>query len=141
MTDCIFCKIINRELPASIIHEDDHVIAFMDIQPVNPGHILVVPKIHKELIAELDTDLTSRMFNIAAKINLAIRKSPIQSEGINYFLADGEAAGQEVFHTHLHIFPRFRHDGFGLKFHESYTQLPKREELDEICGNIKLSME
>ncbi|ASK28713.1 HIT family protein [Chryseobacterium sp. T16E-39] len=141
MTDCIFCKIINRELPASIIHEDDHVIAFMDIQPVNPGHILVVPKVHKELIAEVDEDLTSRMFKIAAKINRAIRKSNIHSEGINYFLADGEAAGQEVFHTHLHIFPRFRNDGFGLRFSENYTQLPQREELDEICVTIKESME
>lgn len=137
MINCIFCKIINRQLPASIIHEDDHVIAFMDIQPVNPGHILVVPKIHKELIAELNEDLTSRLFIVAAKINVAIRKSEIQSEGINYFLADGEAAGQEVFHTHLHIFPRFRNDGFGLKFHENYSKLPKREELDEICRNIK----
>ncbi|MBT2622553.1 HIT family protein [Chryseobacterium sp. ISL-6] len=141
MTDCIFCKIINSELPASLIYEDDHVIAFMDIQPVNPGHILVVPKIHKELIAELDEDLTSRLFNVGAKINLAIRKSNIKSEGINYFLADGEAAGQEVFHTHLHIIPRFQNDGFGLKFHKTYYELPKREELDEICGNIKQLME
>lgn len=141
MTDCIFCKIINSELPASLIYEDDHVIAFMDIQPVNPGHILVVPKIHKELIAELDEDLTSRLFNVGAKINMAIRKSNVKSEGINYFLADGEAAGQEVFHTHLHIIPRFQNDGFGLKFHETYYELPKREELDEICGNIKQLME
>ncbi|WP_261511597.1 HIT family protein [Chryseobacterium paludis] len=141
MTDCIFCKIINSELPASLIYEDDHVIAFMDIQPVNPGHILVVPKIHKELIAELDEDLTSRLFNVGAKINLAIRKSNVKSEGINYFLADGEVAGQEVFHTHLHIIPRFQNDGFGLKFHETYYELPKREELDEICGNIKQLME
>ena len=137
MIDCIFCKIINRELPASIIHEDDHLIAFMDIQPVNPGHILLIPKVHKELIAELDEDLTCRMFNIAAKINLAIRKSDIPSEGINYFLADGEAAGQEVFHTHLHIFPRFGNDGFGFRFPENYSKLPERKELDEICENIK----
>lgn len=137
MIDCIFCKIINRELPASIIHEDDHVIAFMDIQPVNPGHILVVPKVHKELIAELDESLTSKMFNVAAKVNLAIRKSDIKSEGINYFLADGEAAGQEVFHTHLHIFPRFHNDGFGLRFNKDYYNLPERRVLDEICANIK----
>ncbi|ASW73993.1 hypothetical protein IQ37_07155 [Chryseobacterium piperi] len=141
MIDCIFCKIINRELPASIIHEDDQVIAFMDIQPVNPGHILVVPKVHREFIAELDEDLTSRMFNVAAKINLAIRKSDIRSEGINYFLADGEAAGQEVFHTHLHIFPRFRNDGFGLRFNENYKSLPEREELDKICGTIRSLLE
>jgi histidine triad (HIT) family protein len=141
MTDCIFCKIINRELPASIIHEDDQVIAFMDIQPVNPGHILVVPKIHKEFIAELDETLTFRLFNVGAKINRAIRKSEIQSEGINYFLADGEAAGQEVFHTHLHIIPRFHNDGFGLNFPQNYSKLPKREVLDEICGNIKQLME
>lgn len=141
MNNCIFCKIINRELPASIIHEDDQVIAFMDIQPVNPGHILVVPKIHREFIAELDEDLTSGMFNVAAKINRALRKSDIRSEGINYFLADGKAAGQEVFHTHLHIFPRFRNDGFGLRFGERYSVLPDRKELDEVCTSIKKMME
>ncbi|REC47507.1 HIT family protein [Chryseobacterium pennipullorum] len=137
MTDCIFCRIINRELPASIVHEDDHIIAFMDIQPVNPGHILVVPKIHQVFISELDENLTSRMFNMASRINRAIRKSEVQCEGINYFLADGEAAGQEVFHTHLHVFPRFTNDGFGLRFDESYHSLPKRDELDELCENIR----
>lgn len=138
MADCVFCKIIERIYDSSNIYEDDDVIAFMDIQPVNEGHILVIPKKHIELIADLDDEIAAKMFIVAGKINKALRKSDLKLEGINYFLADGEAAGQEVFHTHLHIFPRFENDGFGLRFNEKYrVVLPKRSELDSIAEKIK----
>ncbi|MET3037173.1 HIT family protein [Chryseobacterium sp. NRRL B-14859] len=136
MEDCVFCKIIKRELPASIVFENDIVIAFMDIQPVNPGHVLVVPKEHKELITELDKELTGELIKVGTQINSAIRKSGIKCEGINYFLADGEAAGQEIFHVHLHVFPRYSGDGFGLQQSEEYYHLPKREELEETAQSI-----
>lgn len=140
MEDCIFCKIIKRQLPASIVFENDVVIAFMDIQPVNPGHVLVVPKVHHELITELDQNLTGELFRIGTQINAAIRKSGVKCEGVNYFLADGEAAGQEIFHVHLHVFPRYLGDGFGLRHSEEYYRLPQRETLDEtaksICENL-----
>lgn len=138
MADCIFCKIIDGTFENSNIYEDDLLIAFMDIQPVNKGHILIVPKKHAELISGIDDDTTAKMFVLAKKINKALRKSDIKPEGINYFLADGEAAGQEVPHAHLHIFPRFKDDGFGLKFNENYRKvLPKRSELDEIAEKIR----
>lgn len=108
MADCVFCKIIDGTFPNSNIYEDNDILAFMDVQPVNEGHILVVPKKHVELIADLDDEVSAKMFVIAGKINKALRKSDLKLEGVNYFLADGEAAGQEVLHAHLHIFPRFQ---------------------------------
>ncbi len=140
MSDCIFCKIIKEELPCSKIYDDEFVIAIMDIQPVNQGHVLIIPKKHSELITELDDNLASHMIIVANKINAAIRKSGIKSEAVNYFLADGEAAGQDVFHVHLHIFPRFKKDGFGLKFSKTYSQLPPRTDLEEAAEKIRSSM-
>lgn len=139
MNDCIFCKIIRGEIPCSKVYEDESVLAFMDIKPVNKGHVLVIPKEHAELITELDDDTVAQMIVIANKVNAAIRRSGIRTEGVNYFLADGEAAGQEVFHTHLHVFPRYHKDGFGLRFSDDYSQLPPREELDEDAEKIRNS--
>lgn len=137
MNNCIFCKIIKGELPSSKIYENDMLLAFLDIQPVNKGHVLIIPKQHKILIAELDNKILGDMISLANKINQAIRKSDIKSEGINLFLADGEAAGQEVFHVHLHIIPRFKKDGFGFIFPENYKNKPPRVELDLISQQIK----
>jgi histidine triad (HIT) family protein len=138
VSDCTFCKIIDGTYENSNIYEDDSLIAFLDIHPVNAGHILIVPKKHAELISELDDETTGRMFILAKEINKALRKSGVKLEGINYFLADGEAAGQEVFHTHFHLIPRFAGDGFGLKFPAGYkNNLPKREELDLIAEGIR----
>lgn len=138
MADCVFCKIIDGTFPNSNIYEDNDILAFMDVQPVNEGHILVVPKKHVELIADLDDEVSAKMFVIAGKINKALRKSDLKLEGVNYFLADGEAAGQEVLHAHLHIFPRFQGDGFGLKFNEKYRKvLPTRSDLNSIAEKIK----
>ncbi|MCK4233166.1 HIT family protein [candidate division WOR-3 bacterium] len=137
MKDCIFCKIINGELPCSKVYEDDDFLAFMDIQPVNKGHVLVIPKIHKESIVDLDDNLVKKLIIVGNKINKAIRKSDIKSDGVNFFLADGEAAGQEVFHVHLHLIPRFEKDGFGFTFPEGYVDKPERDELEQIAQKIK----
>lgn len=134
--DCIFCKISKKEIPASIVYEDKEVISFMDIQPINQGHVLVVPKSHKKLIIELNDDLVSHLFKVGKEINNKIRKSGIKCEGINLLLADGEAAGQEVFHSHLHVIPRFKNDGFEFKFPENYKNKPSRNELDIIAKKI-----
>mgnify|MGYP001417493374 CR=1 FL=1 len=137
MDDCIFCSIIKGNLPASMIYEDKDLLAFMDIQPVNKGHILIISRQHKELITELDDSILSRMFVLAKNIDKAIRESGIKAEGMNLFLADGKAAGQEVLHVHLHIIPRFNNDGFGFIFPEGYEKRPQRNELDIISQLIK----
>lgn len=139
--NCIFCKIIKKEIISSEIYRDDTVIAFMDIQPVNPGHVLVIPIQHYPYLKDIEPDIAAKMFVLAQKISNAIRKSNLQCEGINLFLADGEAAGQEIFHAHLHIFPRFKNDGFGLKFSEEYFNKPPRETLNIIAQEIKSRLE
>lgn len=134
--NCIFCSILKGDIPSSIIYRDEFCTAFLDIQPVNEGHVLIVPNKHVDSIIDLDDETTSRMLVVAKKVNIALRKSNLLCEGINYFLADGEAAFQEVFHAHLHCFPRYKGDGFGLVFGENYTKKPSRERLEEISQEI-----
>ena len=112
----------------------------MDIQPINAGHVLVVPEDHTSFMADLPEDTGAHMFSIARKVTAALYESGLECEGVNLFLADGEAAGQEVFHVHLHVFPRFAGDGFGLKFSPDYADRPDREELEEAAKRIKDAM-
>ncbi len=140
MKDCIFCKIVNKELPGIILYEDDDVLSFMDIQPINPGHLLIIPKKHAELISDVDDAVIAKMSVVAKKLNTAIRKSGLKAEGVNFFLADGEAAGQEVFHVHLHVFPRFKDDGFGIRFPEHYKTKKDVSELKIAAEKIKSSL-
>lgn len=137
----VFSKILSGELPASFVYRDDKVSAFMDIQPVNPGHVLLIPNQETQFLHELQDDVCEYLMKIAKRISKAIRGSGIKCEGIGVFMADGEAAGQEVPHVHLHIFPRFKDDGFGFKHPESYFKLPPRSELDEAAKKIRVALE
>ncbi len=105
----------------------------MDIQPVNPGHVLVVPNRHATFLADLDEDTAAHMFRVGQRLAAALRRSGVRCEAVNLFLADGEAAGQEVWHVHLHVIPRYRGDGFGLRFGPGYGARPPRPELDEVA--------
>ena len=136
MSSCVFCDILAGDLPSSLVFEDELVSAFMDIQPVNPGHVLIIPKQHAMSLADLHEETGGHMFRIARRIAVAVRRSDVKCEGVNMFLADGEAAGQEVFHVHLHVFPRFVGDGFGLRFGPEYGHKPAREELDDAAEQI-----
>jgi histidine triad (HIT) family protein len=140
MSDCVFCAILAGNLPSSIVYQDDHTTAFMDIQPVNPGHVLVIPNSHAESLADLDEEVGARMFRVAQRIAAALRRCGVRCEGVNLLLADGAAAGQEVFHAHLHVFPRHTGDGFGFKFGRSYKSKPDRSELDAVADHIKRAL-
>jgi histidine triad (HIT) family protein len=137
MSDCVFCSILAGDSPFSPVYRDDLCTAFMDIRPVNPGHVLVIPNHHAPYLADLDEDTGAHMFRIAQRIAGALRRSGVRCEGVNLFLADGDAAMQEVLHTHLHVIPRYEGDGFGLTFSPLYFDLPGRPELDRIAGNIR----
>tara|TARA_Y100000310_G_C20674879_1_gene812413 strand:+ start:263 stop:688 length:426 start_codon:yes stop_codon:yes gene_type:complete len=137
MKNCILCKLVKGEIEVTKIYEDSKVIAVMDIQPINPGHMFIFPKKCVALIKDLDDKIVTHMFKIAKKLNIALRKSGLKCEGVNYFLADGEAAMQEIPHVHLHVFPRYKKDGFGLKFAKKYFKLPPRKELIEAAKKIK----
>jgi histidine triad (HIT) family protein len=140
MTECIFCQILAGEEPVSLVYQDARCAAFMDIQPVNPGHVLVVPNRHAAYLSELDPEDGAQIFRVAQRLAAALRKSGLRCEGVNFFLADGEAAGQDVFHLHLHVIPRYEGDGFGLRFAPSYYELPERVELDQAASKIRSAL-
>jgi histidine triad (HIT) family protein len=134
---CVFCDILAGRLPGSFVYRDDTAAAFMDIRPVNPGHLLVVPVRHAPHLAEIDGDTAAHLMRVAHRLAAALRRSSVRCEGINLFLADGAVAMQEVFHVHLHVLPRFEEDGFGLRFPpEYYTNRPTRESLDDLAVEL-----
>ena len=133
---CTFCAIVAGRAPASIVYDDAELIAFMDIRPVTPGHLLIIPKRHAPFLTDLNEAIGARMFIVAMRLAQALRVSGLRCEGINLFLADGEAAFQEVFHTHLHVFPRFVGDTVRIDADWSIT--PSRAELDEIAAQVRL---
>ena len=137
MSECIFCRIVANDLPSSPVFRDDLVTAFLDIQPVNPGHLLVVPNAHASALSDVPVPTVCRMMEVAQRLVCALRATDVRCEAANLFLADGEAAGQEVDHVHLHVIPRFKRDGFGLRFSSDYGRLPEREELDQLADTIR----
>jgi histidine triad (HIT) family protein len=134
--DCVFCRLIAGEVEASVVHEDDRTVAFMDLRPVTPGHLLVVPRAHADGLAGLDPEDGAQMFRVAQVAAAAMRRSSLRCEGVNLFLADGEAAGQEVFHVHLHVVARFDGDEFGLLLPTDYGVRPRRE-LDVAAAALR----
>ena len=141
MDPCAFCRIIAREAPGSFVCEDDWVCAFLDIQPMQPGHLLVVPRKHATSLCPLSTEKGERMMAVAQRFVRALHEGAgVPCEGVNLFLADGDVAGQEVPHVRLHVIPRRRTDGFGLRFGDAYGARPDRTELDRIAGTLRTRM-
>jgi histidine triad (HIT) family protein len=137
MDGCVFCEIVAGGLPASVVWRENECTSFMDIQPINAGHVLVVPDEHATHLADLPEETGAKMFRIAQRVAAALYESGLDCEGVNVFLADGEAAGQEVFHVHLHVIPRFGGDGFGLRFGPDYANRPDKETLEEAAKRIR----
>ena len=135
--ECVFCRVVDGTVESSRVYEDDEVLAFMDIQPVTDGHLLVIPKRHASDLADLDEQLGMSMFRIAQRLAAALRSSGIPCDGVNLFLADGEAAFREVFHVHLHVFPRTTGDGFRID--ADWRERP-RAELDDAAERIRGGM-
>ncbi|WP_227357297.1 HIT family protein [Haladaptatus salinisoli] len=126
MGDCVFCDIVSRDAPGSIVYEDDGVLAMMTLRPMSRGHTLVIPKDHAASLSELTKETGGKLFETGMDLAQAIRSSELECEGINFWLADGTAAGQEVFHVHLHVLPRYQQDGIelvGPRFDLSRSQM------------------
>ncbi|MFH0856297.1 MAG: HIT family protein [bacterium] len=113
MTDCIFCKIIRGDVPSYKVYEDDFIYAFLDIIPINKGHILVVPKEHHENILDTPEELLCKIIKVVKNI-APIALKAVGSEGFNLGVNNGTIAGQIVSHLHFHIVPRFLYDGHQL---------------------------
>ena len=141
MTNCIFCDIISGKANASTVYEDKVCVAFMDIEPITTGHVLVTPREHATNLSELPPETGAHIFRVAQQVAAALRESSIHLEGTNLFLADGAAAGQDIFHVHLHVIPRYAGDGFRLIRPPDSHGIRPRIELDVAADQIRLAME
>ncbi len=132
---CVFCKIVRKEAPSSIVYEDEVVAAFMSIRPVNIGHTLVVPKKHYENIYEIPDNEVASLFNVTKRVALAVKKAMI-AEGIRIVQNNGAAAGQVIFHLHVHIIPMY------VRAFHSYRDREIREEkeLEKDAKKIRQCM-
>ena len=117
MTDCIFCKIINREIPSYPVYEDDEVYAFLDITQTTKGHTLVIPKTHVKDIFDYDDELAGMLFSKIPKISRGLEKAFPDMKGLNLINNNKELAYQSVFHSHIHLIPRYsKDDDFSITF-------------------------
>ncbi|MGI6782411.1 MAG: HIT family protein [Acholeplasmataceae bacterium] len=118
----IFTKIIEREIPAHIVYEDDLVIAFLDISQATPGHTLVVTKKEYKNIFELDPEISNHIFKVVVKLAKAIKTS-LKPKGLNILNNNEPIAGQTVFHYHIHLIPRYNEDDITIQFTNNYDAL------------------
>ena len=130
MNDCLFCKIIAGEIPSTHIYEDAFVCAFLDIHPVQPGHTLIVPKVHAETLLEASHESLLGTMQAVQKIGGAIM-SGLEVKGFNVFQNNGQVAGQSVFHLHFHIVPRYPDDGLAMSPHGAYASPSEVEAVAE----------
>ncbi|UCG87232.1 MAG: HIT family protein [Gemmatimonadota bacterium] len=136
MSDCVFCDIATGRSPASIVYQDETALAFMDIYPIHPGHTLVIPRVHIQDLAQCPLELAGQLFIASSRVAPAV-VAATDAAGFNVWTANGKEAGQEVFHLHLHILPRFVGDTFGLRFPKGYPAAAPRSELEEMAAHIR----
>lgn len=134
MNECLFCKIIKGEIPSTKVYENDDVFAFLDIKPVNPGHALVIPKEHYVNIHDMPEDLFGKVAVGAKKVADAILK--LGAKGVNIKMNNGKAAGQDVFHAHVHVMPRYGNDTFSHWVGKEYDG----NEREEVAEKIRKSL-
>ena len=143
MKECIFCKIINGELPGSIIHKDDLCVAFLDIHPMSPGHILVVPRDHAAGLADLPPETGAHIFQIGQMLAAKLKSVHENVAGTNLLLNDGRVAWQSVFHLHLHVIPRRKGDSLkvskNIALHMTGVMGPaaKRDQLEAMAESLR----
>lgn len=137
---CIFCAIVEGKAPAAVVYRDDLCTAFMDIQPITPGHAVIVPNRHAARIVDVDTATAGHMMQVAQRLVAALRRSDLRCEGVNLWLGDGDPPIQQVPHAHLHVFPRHRGDGLQVRFSPDYQRRP-RQELEDAARRLQAALE
>ncbi len=135
MDHCIFCDLIHGAGEVSVCYEDSDTIAFMDVQPVNAGHLLVVPREHYESLLDIPAELGHRLFQVAHDLAATVRQVT-HCEGMNIVVNSGAAAGQDVFHYHVHVIPRMQGDGFEVALPFAGSAMPDRTLLDAMASRI-----
>ena len=135
--DCIFCKIIRGEIPSFKLYEDDLTYAFMDINPLNDGHALVIPKYHAENIYATPDEWFGPTMSTVRRIASAVNKV-VRPEGINLLQANGPGAKQSVFHLHMHVIPRYADDGAGMNWEMKHGDM---DAIGKLAGQIVAAIE
>ncbi len=130
---CIFCRIVKGEIPCQKVYEDNEILSFLDIGPVNPGHVLVVPKKHFATLLDLPDTLSAPMLAICKKIAVAQIKA-LGSQGFNLGINNFPASGQVIPHVHFHVMPRYPNDGLKLWPNKKYE---KQSEAEEIAKKLR----
>ena len=137
MDDCLFCRIAKGEIPCSKVYEDDNFLAFLDINPVNKGHTLVIPKEHYETFTDLPDEKVNDFMAIVRKVMAGIKTS-LNPDGFNIFNNNKPAAGQEVPHLHFHVLPRYEGDGNTFKWeNDKYAEGEMAEVTEKIRNNLE----
>jgi len=134
MSDCLFCNIIAGDIPSDKVYEDEKVFAFLDIHPVSLGHTLIVPKAHSETFLEMGAEDREAVMNAAVKISKAVMRA-VGSSACNLTYNVGADAGQLIFHTHLHVIPRFPNDG-----HKLWAEMKDAPNLKILSEQIRASL-
>ena len=134
--ECIFCAIVEGKIPSAKVYEDDHVFAFMDIAPANPGHLLLIPKQHYRNIFDMPADLGGKIMEAAIPLANAIRDA-LNPDGLNLFQSNEPAAFQTVFHFHLHLIPRWEEDPLRLPWNPSEGDI---QEINNIASKIQQAL-
>jgi len=132
---CIFCRIAGKDISSEIVYEDDHVVSFLDINPISPGHTVVVPKKHFSTIFDLADGDVAGLF-VAVRNTMKAIEAGLKPAGFNYGANHGRVAGQAIDHLHIHILPRFENDGGG-SMHSIVRNPPKQQSLEEVAGLIR----
>ena len=133
--DCVYCKIIKKELPAFILYEDDLFLVILDRYPVTEGHTLIISKSHAKDIFELGADAAADVFTLAKKIAAGL-KDALNCEGVNIVQNNGAAAGQSVFHFHAHVIPRRENDGVALRINSRDISIDELERSYKKLGGL-----
>lgn len=135
MSGCLFCNIVAGDIPCDKVFEDDATFAFLDIRPINPGHVLVIPKVHHANIYDIPSDVFARVMETTRMLAPKI-KSAMSADGINIGMNNDPAAGQVIFHAHVHIIPRFDGDGHEHWHGEHYKDGEARRTAEDIRKTI-----
>ncbi len=138
---CIFCKIIKRELPAHILFEDEKCLSFLDINPINEGHLLVIPKEHHDRLVQYAPETAGHLLATAQKILKALQKTQVRCEGANFFLSEGTAPGQVGVLSHLHLVPRYKGDGQRIGFIHGSGGEGARSKFPELAREISQNID
>ncbi len=136
MTGCVFCRIVAREIPASVVHAEEHAVAFMDLGQVNPGHVLVAARAHVENLFGLEASQAAAITGVTVRVARAIRGA-FAPQGLSVYQANGKAAGQTVFHYHVHLVPRYENDGMALTWP---VKNPPREKLEDYAAKLRSAL-